>query len=271
MGWWFASFAFSLLAIQGISQAGASQLGTEPGSMGIEEAAIDGASEPPAEDAPPPPPGLEEALARFSEALEAAERARYGSTVGYRSQHRVRTGSWGLPRSSRRHSGNHTITQRIRGPGQWPGVWELDRRKLRELVIWDGHVDSFRPIAPDSLLNPEEFVLGRVEERDLDGRHLWTLVFETPRHRALRARVELAVEPGSFSPVELHHQLLESFRMTGVTLQEYELRLRFVPEEGLWLIAEGEESYRYTGFPGGPQRLARTWELEFQRVEPGGG
>lgn len=137
-----------------------------------------------------------------------------------------------------------------------PPFWWPEARVHWGEYLWTGRVESFDDDEPVSLLDREHYRLVRVAEVEARGETALRLVFE-----ALEGsdRVTVVVDGQSFEPVSVEQELLRPVTADGARLVEYRLSLSLTARGGYWLVAQGEESYRFTT-PQGDREVEHSWK-----------
>jgi hypothetical protein len=171
----------------------------------------------------------------------------------------------GLPAVSR--SFNSTTSLRVSRSAKAfdrPAYWKPEERGEAHPPLWDGYMDDFSDIgaSADPIFGEEFRFLGG-EAREEEGRQVVELRVGSAPDYGKRWDIRILVDPETAQPLRVRARLLEPYSSIGLKLLEYELEMTLKPQEGLWLIDELKESYRYREFP---SPLKRRFEMHY-RVE----
>jgi len=137
-----------------------------------------------------------------------------------------------------------------------PPFWWPEARVHWGEYLWTARVESFGDSEPVSLLDPNHYRLVRVAETEARGEAALRLVFEAI---AGSDRVTVVVDEESFEPVSVEQELLQPVTADGARLVDYRLSLSLTARAGYWLVAQGEESYRFTT-PQGDREVEHSWK-----------
>jgi hypothetical protein len=163
-------------------------------------------------------------------------------------------------RFSERPGGRELVTRSLdptrlaRSPR--PPFWWPEARVHWGEFLWDGRIESFGDDEPVSLLDPDRYRLARTEELDARGRDALRLVFEGTGGRD---RVTVTVDRGTFEPFTVEQVLLRPVGVDGARLTDYRATFSVASRAGFWLVAQGEESYRFST-SAGERQVAHSWK-----------
>lgn len=137
-----------------------------------------------------------------------------------------------------------------------PPFWWPEARVHWGEHLWDGRVESFGPGGPVSLLDPGRYRLTHTEEAEARGKDALRLVFAGTEGLD---RVTVTVNRRTFEPFRVEQVLLRPVNAYGTRLAEYRLTLSLASRGGYWLVAQGDETYRFTS-PEGEREVAHSWK-----------
>lgn len=200
------------------------------------------------------PPSPEAAAERFRTAQErvshrtSAAALRVESETSYTLRFSERPGTRELLTRSLDPAG---LGQSPRPPFWWP-----EARVHWGEYLWDGRVQVWDGEGTASLLDPARYSLARTEEVEARGRAALRLVFEGVEGRD---RVTVVVDRATFDPFTVEQVLLRPVSSDGARLTDYRLTLSVASRAGYWLVAQGEETYRFTTSEG-ERDVTHTWK-----------
>jgi hypothetical protein len=146
-----------------------------------------------------------------------------------------------------------------------PSFWWPEARVHQGEHLWDGTVENLLTGGRCSLLERGCARLASAEPVQARGRSALRLRFEEVGEAG--GRVEVTVDRESFAPMLVERVVEAPVEVYGVVLEEYRLRLSLASIAGLWLVAQGEETYRFTS-PEGGREVRATWKSLAWKASP---
>lgn len=148
-----------------------------------------------------------------------------------------------------------------------PSFWWPEARVHQGEHVWDGTVENLLTGGRCSLLDRGCARLASAEPVQARGRPALRLRFEEVGEAG--GRVEITVDRESFAPMLVERVVEAPVEVYGVALEEYRLRLSLASIAGLWLVAQGEETYRFTS-PEGGREVRAAWKSLAWKANPAG-
>lgn len=137
-----------------------------------------------------------------------------------------------------------------------PPFWWPEARVHWGDHLWDGRVESFTDDQPASLVDPETYRLAETRESRARGRDALLLVFDGVTGID---RVTVTVDRRTFEPLLVEQELRQPVTAYGAKLVEYRSTLSIAQRGGYWLVAQGQETYRFTT-PEGDRDVDHSWK-----------
>ena len=137
-----------------------------------------------------------------------------------------------------------------------PPFWWPEARVHWGDHLWDGRVESFTDDRPASLADPEKYRLTETRKARARGRDALLLVFDCVTGID---RVTVTVDRRTFEPLLVEQELRQPVTAYGAKLVEYRSTLSITQRAGYWLVAQGQETYRFTT-PEGDRDVKHSWK-----------